>query len=101
MLWINDDILARGALVFDGRRFMKLNFAIEVKSSNELGRLLLKMTPLCKESASSGSGRLPFIQGRTRHNVPLPLPVNTPLAHWRAQKTCNQAWEGQCMLGLK
>ena len=56
-------------------------------SSNELGRLPLNMTPLCKESASNGSVRLPFIQGRTRHNVPLPLPVNTPLAHWRAQKT--------------
>ena len=32
------------------------------------------MTPLCTGSASNGSGRLPFIPGRTRHNVPLPLP---------------------------
>ena len=50
---------------------------------HELGRLLLKMTPLYKETASNGSGRLPFMTapsasqwGRGKcHKV---APVKTP-----------------------
>ena len=69
--------LAGGALVLDGRRFMRRLFQFR-----ELGRLLLKMTPLHTETASNGSGCLPFMRapkgGGTCHNVP-PPPVNMPL----------------------
>ena len=59
-------------------------YEVKLFQFHELGRLLLKMTPLYTETASNGSGRLQFMRafrrprgGGTCHNV------RPRLRHWK------------------